>query len=217
MRRAAVHERHYSCRTRLADQADAQTGAALIIALLMLTVVLLLGISAAQIALQGEKTALNDTDRLIAFQAAEAALLDAEMDIETSPDVVKSRSHLFSNEGISGFVMNADAWCGSGVQNPHLGLCRYATEPAWRNIDFMDDGSGTMSSVPYGRFTGQIFETGNGSLPAKVPRYIIEVMPDKKLGERADQLHYLYRITAIGFGAHERTQVALQTVYRKAN
>lgn len=202
---------------RLHSRVDAQTGAALIIALLMLTVVLLLGISAAQIALQGEKTARNDSDREIAFQAAEAALLDAEIDIEASPDVVKSRSHLFSEDGVSGFVISADALCGSGVQNAYLGLCRYAIEPAWRSVNFMDDAPGTMSAVPYGRFTGQIFEAGNGSSPARAPRYIVELMPDRKSGERADKLHYLYRITAIGFGAHEKTQVALQAVYRKAD
>ena len=71
-----------------------QYGATLLVTLLMLVVVLLLGIAAAQIALQGEKSSRNDRDRQIAFQAAEAALLDAEMDIEQSPDAGLSLIHI---------------------------------------------------------------------------------------------------------------------------
>ena len=53
-----------------------QQGAALIIALLMLIVLLMLGIGAMRISLQSEKMSRNQRDRQIAWQAAEAALLD---------------------------------------------------------------------------------------------------------------------------------------------
>lgn len=197
-----------------------QAGAALIVSLLMLVVILLLGVSAAQIALQGEKTGRNDRDRQLAFQAAEAALLDAEMDIGGSPDTAKSRSHLFSAAGVSGFTIGADTVCGSGAQNSWLGLCRHAMDggvPAWQSVDFTDTALRTMRSVPYGWFTGQIFQTGNASLPVKTPRYIIELLPDRREGERVDSPRYLYRITAVGFGTRETSQVALQVVYRKAD
>lgn len=195
-----------------------QCGATLIITLLMLVVVLLLGIAAARIALQGEKAARNDRDRQIAFQAAEATLLDAEMDIEASPNADRSRSNLFHRDSVEGFPLEGNA-CGSGIKNRFLGLCRHASAPAqhvWQTVDFMNSTS-TASSIPYGQFTGQVFPTGGGSLPALAPRYIIELIPDRKMGERADKTGYLYRITAIGFGTHETTQVALQSIYRKAN
>ncbi len=185
----------------------------------MLVVVLLLGIAAAQIALQGEKSSRNDRDRQIAFQAAEAVLLDAEMDIEHSPDADRSRSYIFSSSSALGFPGEADAACGSGTQNIYLGLCRSAAEgvvPVWQTVNFMDGDDKTSHSVPYGRFTGQSFQTGAGSLSARVPRYIIELMTHRKVGESTDQADYLYRITAIGFGTRETTQVVLQTVYRKA-
>lgn len=197
-----------------------QNGMTLVATLLILLVVLMLSIAASQIAIQGEKTSRNDRDHQIAFQAAEAALLDAEMDIEKSPDVSRSRSDLFSNTSAVGFPSEAGAACGSGEQNRFLGLCHHSeigSVPIWHIVNFIDDAASTNSSVPYGRFTGQSFHTANGSLPQKLPRYIVELMQYKTVGSRADETSYFYRITAVGFGASETTQVALQTVYRKTH
>jgi len=57
-------------------------GSALLMCLLVMAVALMLGLSGARIALQEERAARNDRDRKAAFQAAEAALLDAQRDIE---------------------------------------------------------------------------------------------------------------------------------------
>ena len=194
---------------------DSQKGASLVVSLLMLIGVMLLGLSASQIALQGEKASRNDRDRQIAFQAAEAALLDAELDIENSPDPARSRSKLFSKEHGHAFI----AGCGSGASNPYLGLCARAAEgavPAWIAIDFLNHSKASVS-VPFGTFTGQNFPTGQGSLPAGPPRYILELIPSNRPGESAelsDRTH-LYRVTAIGFGMRDATRVVLQTFYRK--
>lgn len=56
-----------------------QSGAALLIALVVLTIVMLLGLASAQTALMNEKSSRNDRDRQLAFQAAEAALHDAQL------------------------------------------------------------------------------------------------------------------------------------------
>lgn len=56
-----------------------QSGAALLIALVALTIVMLLGVASAQTALMNEKSSRNDRDRQFAFQAAEAALHDARL------------------------------------------------------------------------------------------------------------------------------------------
>ena len=197
-----------------------QNGMALLVTLLVLLVVLMLGIAASQIAIQGEKSSRNDRDHQIAFQAAEAALLDAEMDIEHAPDGGRSRSDLFSNVSAIGFPVVAGSPCGSGENNRYLGLCHRSESgavPIWHGVNFMDNTATTSSSVSYGRFTGQSFHTANGSLPSKLPRYIVELMPYKMPGTSVDAPSYLYRITAVGFGAKETTQVALQTVYRKTH
>lgn len=197
-------------------QSSRQSGAAMIVTLMMLIAVLALGIAAAQMALQGDKAARNERDRQIALQAAEAALLDAEADIQDSPDPVRSRSTLFAPDRTEGFVDG----CGAGTGNRHLGLCLRATgeTPAWMSVDFLDDGD-QARSVPYGHFTGQSFQTGQGTLPARLPRYVIELMPFNMPGEAATSgdLQYFYRITAIGFGTRESTQVVLQSFYRKAS
>lgn len=193
-----------------------QRGASLVVSLLMLVAVLLLGISAAQIALQGEKSSRNDRDRQIAYQAAEAALMDAEMDIEKSPDTTKSRSVLFSERPV---LANFAPGCGAGESNTNLGLCATASpgaQPVWLLIDFTDADSTTTKTVPFGKFTGQILQTGKGPLPSKPPRYIIEAINYRAAGEDASvQSTYFYRITAMGFGARETTQAVLQTFYRK--
>lgn len=194
-----------------------QRGMALIVSLLMLIVVLLLGTSAAQVSLQGEKASRNERDRQIAFQAAEAALMDAELDIENSPDHTKSRSDLFSKDSALGFPGPAEQGCYGGDANRSLGLCRHAPDgaiPVWQTVDFLDDSS-TAKSVQFGKFTGQTFQTGKGSLPARLSRYVIELLVYTKQAESAEKTSYFYRVTAIGFGAHDTTQVVLQTFYRK--
>lgn len=206
--------------TNVAARSAHQYGMTLLATLLILLVVLMLGIAAAQIAIQGEKSSRNDRDHQIAFQAAEAALLDAEMDIEHSPDAARSRSDLFSSTSAIGFPDATGSACSNGIQNRYLGLCPHAqagTPPIWQVVNFMDDAANTTGSVPYGRFTGQAFYIANGSLPVKLPRYIVELMLYKIPGAATDERTYFYRITAVGFGTRETTQVALQTVYRKAH
>jgi type IV pilus assembly protein PilX len=200
---------------RVAARRAAQQGGALVVSLLMLVAVLLLGISAADIALQGEKASRNDRDRQVAFQSAEAALMDAELDIENSPGNDKSRSLIFARESKEGFSEG----CGAGTANIYLGLCNRAPEgapPVWQTVDFMDESSNARS-VPYGRFTKQSFQAGKGSLPSRPPRYIIELMTYNREGEGTsiEDMTYFYRVTAIGFGMRDGTQVVLQTFYRK--
>lgn len=194
---------------------DLQKGVSLVVSLLMLIVVMLLGLSATQIALQSEKASRNDRDRQIAFQAAEAALLDAEMDIENSPDPTRSRSVIFRADKTDAFISG----CSRGNANPFLGLCAQAGEgavPAWLAIDFLNHAP-DAASVPFGKFTGQTFQFGKGSLPARLPRYIIELMTYNAPGESAEQASrsYFYRVTAIGFGMRDTTLVVVQSFYRK--
>jgi type IV pilus assembly protein PilX len=65
---------------------DRQRGIALVVSLVLLIMVMLLGVSAAQLSLQGEKAARSERDRNVAFLAAEDALKDAEHDIDDSSE-----------------------------------------------------------------------------------------------------------------------------------
>jgi type IV pilus assembly protein PilX len=189
----------------------------LLVSAAMLLLTLMLAIGAVQIAIQGGKSARNERDRQIAFHAAEAALLDAELDIEHSPDSARSRSHIFSSKSALGFPREGEPGCNDGTSKLYLGLCRRAIDgapPVWQTVDFADSGASSRA-VSYGRFTGKSFQTGGGALPSKPPQYIIELFSYNKPGESADWPTYMYRITAVGFGTRETTQVALQTFYRK--
>ena len=121
-------------------------GTALFMCLLMTAVVALLGMSGALVALQDERAGRNDRDRTLAFQAAEAALLDAQLDIEQPPDTV--RGALF---GIAAPRFPAE--CGSG--DVLLGLCDGAADAAWQRTDFSDATAAGARTVAYGQFTGQ--------------------------------------------------------------
>ncbi|MBG6221634.1 MULTISPECIES: pilus assembly protein [unclassified Janthinobacterium] len=191
-------------------------GATLVYVLCLLVIILLLGISAAQMALQGEKAARVERERQIAFQAAEEALMDAQNDIEGLPGV-PGRSSLFAPGSAAGFATG----CGEGGA---LGLCLPAPPEApalWLSMDLAGAEAGSRT-VPFGQFTGTVMQTGQGFLPSRRPRYLIELLPFHRPGAQAAAIagglateSYVYRITAIGFGAQESTQVVLQSYYRK--
>jgi type IV pilus assembly protein PilX len=185
-----------------------QAGLALLACLVLLVVVALLGLSAARVAIEAELWSRNDHDRRVAFLAAEAALEDAQRDIEQATD---ERGLMFA-DGAQRF----DAACGAGLNNPRLGLC--AGPSAWLSAEFLDASATGASSVPYGHLTGSRMPVAGGMLPARLPRYIIEDFPLREAGASAEPSgrRRLFRISAIGFGRRESTRVVLQAWYRRA-
>lgn len=184
-----------------------QRGVTLVVGLLMLAAVLLLAASATEMALMGEKSARAERDRHIALQSAEDALMDAELDIEGAALVPAERSALFG--AADSFAPGVT--CGAGLAR---GLCARSAPgepPPWQAVDL---GSG--ASVPLGTFTGTAAETGEGFLPLRRPRYVVERLPYHPPGSEVGADNgYLYRVTAIGFGSREGTQVVLQATYRR--
>lgn len=200
--------------------AAAQQGAALFVTLCIVVVLMLLAASMVRTALNAERSARGERDRQIALQGAEAALQDAEHDIEGGADPASKRAAMFADGSAEGFVQG----CGAGQDNPELGLCLRSPEPApaaWQSVALAGgaegEGSGSIRTVEYGRFTGAAMPYGRGALPARLPRYIIELMPYARAGHDAGRrTQNFYRITAIGFGATESTRVVLQAFYLKA-
>src|SRR6478735_6921261 len=183
-------------------------GAALLMCMLMIAVVALLGLSGARIALQDERAGRNDRDRKLAFQAAEAALLDAQLDIELSSG--SARGALFGQA-----APRFPAECGSGVM---LGLCDgQPAGAAWQSTDFADEAAASVRTAAYGQFTGQAMQVGVGALQQRLPRYLIEAYADRRAGAVADLTGgaRIYRISAMGYGAQDGTRVLLQAWYRR--
>ena len=191
-----------------------QGGFSLITTLILLVVVSMLGITASQMVLMSERTSRFDRDAQIAFQAAEAALVDAELDIQgpiPEPDNFgKQRIASFESKNRVNFTLG----CGTGRLQ---GMCAQAfppQKPVWYQVDFTDE-SANSKTVKFGEFTGRTFAVGaTGIRPEIAPRYIVEVIPDSTPAAMPDAV--LYRITAMGFGPRKETQVVLQVVFRKA-
>lgn len=204
------------CLTRNAIR---QRGVALLICLLMLIMVMLLGVSAAQLSLQGETAARGERDRDVAFLAAEDALADAELDIQGGADggagdaAPTVRSDAFGPDATEAFSAN----CGAGAS----GLRTRAPDsapPVWQSVDLSGTEDGGACTVIYGAYTAAQMPIGEGFLPFKKPRYVIERMECHQPGEDASAgaaSRYCYRVTAIGFGAKPATEVVLQSVFSK--
>lgn len=187
----------------------AQRGLALACVLLLLAAAMVIGVAVARGAFALLASARNEGDRVTARLAAEAALLDAERDLAgagVGADAdAAARAALLAQADGAGF---ADG-CGRGPAD--LGLCRVAAPPAWQDIDLTDPEADVL--VPYGRYTGAVLPLGAGTLPARLPGYLIE----KLAPPGADPMHgSFYRITAVGFGMRASTQVVLQSLFRQA-
>lgn len=183
-----------------------EQGFALITTLVLLVIASLLGVAASQLVLMSERSSRYDRDRLIAFQAAEAALLDAEMDIRGPGS---TRAALFSPLSITGFED------GCSTSSATRGMClplSLSAKPIWSTVNFTD----TDRTVEFGFYTGRKYAAGKfGVQPARAPRYIIEVIEDPSPGGDAAATRHLYRVSAVGFGPREETQVMLQMFFRK--
>ena len=182
-----------------------ESGASLVLVLLILVVVSILGVGAAQISLMAERGSRNDRDKQVAWSAAEAALLDAQSEILSSTSI---RYALFDGTNISQFVD------GCGTSGNSQGLCAVSTgsKPAWLTVDFTDTSSSAATAY-YGQFTGRSFAVGNTGLsPSQKPRYIIELV--RLMSGSQSDFSYAYRITAMGFGPRTETQSVMQIVYQ---
>lgn len=176
-----------------------QRGVALLTALLLMLAVLMTSVAAARTAISGARAAGHERDRMLALQAAMAALADAEHDIEGGLDPGSARAAALASATPAAFA----AGCRGGA--PYDGLCDRAPDAADIFAMLADEDG---PAVPLGSFTGASIPAGAGALPARAPRYLVERMP-------SDAGALLYRVSALGFGSVATTQVAVQAYYRK--
>lgn len=194
-----------------------QRGIVLVTALLFLVVVTVVVVSLSRTTILEERMAANNRDWNVAFQAAESALRDGERE-------VKDGTRIAGQTGFAAGCSSTSSIKGAGLCTPNLctdtssnGDCT----PIWvdlankQNDSGWKTGSGTSKSVQYGAITGAAALTG----VAAQPRYIVEVLsiPDAasvKVQAGQPSQKYLYRVTAVGFGADVKSRVMLQGIYR---
>ena len=197
-----------------------ERGASLIMVMLILIVVSALGIGAVQISMMSERGARNDRDMQIAWQASEAALLDAEFDIRGP--LPSTRRAVFGVNGAPPDRTQIPS-TGCGTSGVSIGLCHLVdeveartTKQSWLTADF-ELGTSSAPTTAFGTFTGQQYPTGSGVRPARAPRYIIEPIRDywdvRDKSAQADA-RYMYRVTAMGFGPREDIQAVTQMLIR---
>ncbi|MGV7210144.1 pilus assembly protein [Oxalobacteraceae bacterium A2-2] len=199
-----------------------QRGATLLMALLMLVAVMLVGASAALLSLQGEQAARAERDRQVAFQAAEDALADAEHDI-AGDGRLDARAAAFSADAALPAACGKDGGsAGGGVADAAsrgvLARAESGEPPHWQAVDLGGGDDGGACTAEHGAYTGAAMPTGQGVLPFRRPRYLVERVPCHLPGEDASavaQPRYCYRVSAIGFGPRPEAEVVLQSVYRK--
>jgi type IV pilus assembly protein PilX len=185
-----------------------QKGASLIFVMIILVVVSLLGIAGIQISMMSERGARNDRDMQIAWQAAEAALVDAEIDV-FGPGTSNRRINFSPSTNVAAFIT------GCGTSGNSMGLCSYtgSGKPAWLTVNF--ETTVSAPTTPFGEFTGRTFPFGAGVQPSKRPRYVIEPIRDPSDRDASStDPKYVYRITAMGFGPRDDIQAVIQTIYR---
>jgi type IV pilus assembly protein PilX len=160
-----------------------QCGAALVIGLLILTLSTILGLSAMQTHVLDERMAGHFKEINLAFQAAEAALRDAESDITASPARIS---------GLTGF----NATCSNGLCDATSGL-----------MDVWLQATTEPNGVALGSFTGGAALAGLSCQP----RYWIEGFKVRPAGSPSWKVRY--RITATACGSDDNTSIRLQTVF----
>jgi type IV pilus assembly protein PilX len=175
---------------KLTEFNQKQFGISLPIVLVFLVVLSLLAIAIIQGSTLGAGIARNESDRNLAFQAAEAALRDAEKDIEylkfDSTKCAVGASCRPTPLNPSDF----NSTCTAGLCDPKSIIGNAWDSAIWGPTD---------NSVQLGTYTGAV------ALPlvSRQPRYIIEYFP---IGNND-----VLRVTATGFGLNSSTQITLQT------
>lgn len=177
-----------------------ERGVSLVLVMIFLVILSGLGVTAIQTSTFSARIASNETDRNLAFQAAEAALRDAENDIAyrrfdltpCTPATPGCRAQAF--EGL----LNFDTACTNGLCDT-VGAA--AATQFWEGAAIWGAAG---ASVAYGTHTGA------AALPVVVrqPRYLIEGFQVGLDGST------VYRVTAVGFGANETSQIMLQTAVK---
>lgn len=167
-----------------------QTGVALFISLVMLLVLTIIGVSAVQTTSLEERMARNSRDRLMAFQAAESALRDAEAILETI-----TTTAAFSDAGTGGLWTIA----------PFSTTARWMQPNIWTGAGSVVAANALQGVIAAPRFLIEHAAT----LVREENAYQLD---DPYTGSSSDRIE-VFRITARGVGGTQNARVLLQSTY----
>jgi type IV pilus assembly protein PilX len=173
-----------------------ERGLALAIALVLLVAITMLGLFSSQGAMLGERIAGNERDRVIALQAAEAALNDAQATIQEKLGVQGAVCETLFNADCDG------GFCSTSGTVP--------ADDVWRTRD--------AKAQPYGTYTSRAAIRINGRAPSQPPRFLIEHFErDAQVrGIRpsgGETRRSLFRVYAWGYGMNPKTTVTLEALF----
>ena len=191
---------------------------ALVFVLLMISIVFVVAAISSRLVTLGERSARNDRDRQTAFQAAEVALSDAEIDIMGPNTASTQRVSMFGE-------LPAGEGCSSSTES--RGYCGRLTPAAtdtsllaiYKPI-FENEDTSTRQWAGFGEFTDRVSDfpiSSTGALPVKRPRYVIEksLVSFRNRSNTVGKPFDAFIITAIGYGLQPGTQVVLQAMISK--
>ena len=166
------------------------TGVALIISLVLLMVLTIAGVSAVQTTSLELRMARNDNDGLLAFQAAESALRDAEDEIEALTDTTS-----FTGAGSGG------RWTIAPLGDPE----RWQAPGVWTGGGSKEADTEIATVAEQPRY---IIEHA-----ATVIREANAYQLDDPYASGGNDQVEIFRATARGVGGNPNTDVLLQTTY----
>jgi type IV pilus assembly protein PilX len=170
-----------------------QSGAALVVSLLILLVMTLIGVSSMQTTTMEEKMASNTRERQQAFEAAEAALRAAELHIFNNVSLTNS----FDTNGTDGHYDNSVqelwrtlSWTPNTDCKPYTGYNTYGTTTVQAPCYIIEH---------YGSFNSEIDQYNLGGYGTNAGGGDVE----------------MFRITVRGTGPNSQAPVFLQSYYGK--
>lgn len=171
-----------------------QRGAALLTGLIFLVVLTLLTLSAIKATSLEERMAGNARDQDVAFQAAEAAIRDAMVNVLPT----LKTTDFVSTSCVNGLCLNS------------------TTTPVWTTITNNNDWNSAKTRA----YSGVPLEMDNSTPLVNQPRFIVELLPEgsisgfsmaKGKGINSGATVTPYRVTARGWGLTTQAQATVQS------
>ncbi|WP_370280309.1 PilX N-terminal domain-containing pilus assembly protein [Pontibacterium sp.] len=199
----------------------AQKGSVLIIAMVLLLVMTLIGMAGIEVTGLEERMVLNMRDRQAAFEAAEAALAQAEEFLDADSNSV-SLVNFADQDGTGGFYdaggndsCNDKSDDSEGDEEESESKDASGSEDSNDNKPLWQKEWGDDCVITFSKSDDAFAQLAN------TPEYIIERLYESDLTDSlskgsGDNLesHVYYRITVMAKGLTETTEVRLQTVYK---
>jgi len=203
----------------------AQKGSVLIIAMVLLLVMTLIGMAGIEVTGLEERMVLNMRDRQAAFEAAEAALAQAEEFLDADSNSV-SLVNFADQDGTGGFY-DAGGSDSCNDKSDDAADDSEGDEEESESEDASDSEDSNDDKPLWQKEWGDdcviTFSKSDDAFAqlVKTPEYIIERLYESDLTDSlskgsGDSLesHVYYRITVMAKGLTETTEVRLQTVYK---